>query len=75
MKKAVCVGPMKIEIQDTPIPVPSPKQVLIETKACGLCTTDVYRISGKDPTASFPNEKIGHEPNGVVVEVAEALHA
>ncbi|MBM3242798.1 zinc-binding dehydrogenase [Candidatus Poribacteria bacterium] len=73
MKKAVCISRLKIDIQDAPIPVPAPRQVLIETKGCGLCTTDIYRISGKDPLSSFPNENIGHEPNGVVVEVGKEV--
>ena len=69
MRKAVVVEPNHIEIVEAPIPRPSPTQVLIETRAVGLCTTDLYVISGKDPDAAYPTELVGHEPNGVVVEV------
>lgn len=73
MRKAIAVEPNHIEIVEVPIPTPSPTQVLIETRAVGLCTTDIYVISGKDPDAQYPNELIGHEPNGVVVEVGSEV--
>ena len=73
MRKAIVVEPNRIEIIEAPIPQPSPTQVLIETRAVGLCTTDVYAITGKDPDATFPTDRIGHEPNGVVVEVGREV--
>jgi L-iditol 2-dehydrogenase len=73
MRKVVVVEPNRLEIVETPIPKPSPTQVLIETRAVGLCTTDLYVIAGKDPDATYPSELIGHEPNGVVVEVGSEV--
>lgn len=69
MRKAVVTEPDRIQIVEADIPCPSPTQVLIETRAVGLCSTDVYVMTGKDLDAKFPTELIGHEPNGVVVEV------
>lgn len=48
----------------------SPKQgeVLVEIKASGVCHTDAYTLSGKDPEGLFP-AILGHEGAGVVVEV------
>jgi len=73
MRKAVVVEPNRIKIVKADIPQPSPTQVLIETRGVGLCTTDLYVISGKDPDAKYPTELIGHEPNGVVVEVGSEV--
>lgn len=73
MRKAIAVEPNRIDIVEAPLPRPSPTQVLIETRAVGLCTTDIYVISGKDPDARYPNELIGHEPNGVIVEVGSEV--
>ncbi len=73
MRQAVVVEPNRIEIVEAPIPEPAPTQVLIETRAVGLCTTDLYVISGRDPDATYPTDRIGHEPNGVVVEVGREV--
>jgi threonine dehydrogenase-like Zn-dependent dehydrogenase len=73
VRKAIVAEPNRIEIIDVPIPTPSPTQVLIETRAVGLCTTDVYVIRGKDPEVTYPTDKIGHEPNGVVAEVGSEV--
>jgi L-iditol 2-dehydrogenase len=73
MRKVICVEPNRLEIVEAPIPGPSPTQVLIETRAVGLCSTDLYVMSGKDPDATYPTDLIGHEPNGIVVEVGSEV--
>ena len=73
MRKAVVAEPNRIEIVEVPAPRPSPTQVLIETRAVGLCTTDLYVIGGKDPEVTYPTDRIGHEPNGVVAEVGSEV--
>ena len=47
-------------------------EVLIEIKATGICHTDAYTLSGKDPEGLFP-AVLGHEGAGVVVEVGEGV--
>jgi S-(hydroxymethyl)glutathione dehydrogenase/alcohol dehydrogenase len=47
---------------------PKKGEVLVEIKATGLCHTDLYTLSGKDPEGIFPSV-LGHEGAGVVVEV------
>jgi L-iditol 2-dehydrogenase len=73
MRKVIVVEPNRLEIVEAEIPKPSPTQVLIETRAVGLCSTDLYVMTGKDPDATYPTELIGHEPNGVVVEVGSEV--
>lgn len=44
--------------------------MLVEIKATGVCHTDAYTLSGKDPEGLFPSI-LGHEGAGVVVEVGK----
>lgn len=46
----------------------------MEIKATGLCHTDAYTLSGKDPEGLFP-AVLGHEGAGVVVEVGPDVHS
>ncbi|MGD1854883.1 MAG: S-(hydroxymethyl)glutathione dehydrogenase/class III alcohol dehydrogenase [Leptolyngbyaceae cyanobacterium] len=46
---------------------PRSGEVLVEIKATGVCHTDAYTLSGKDPEGLFPSV-LGHEGAGVVVE-------
>jgi S-(hydroxymethyl)glutathione dehydrogenase / alcohol dehydrogenase len=58
--------PLRIETVD--LEGPRGNEVLIELKATGVCHTDAYTLSGKDPEGLFP-AVLGHEGAGVVVEV------
>ena len=51
---------------------PKAGEVLVEIKATGICHTDAYTLSGKDPEGLFPTI-LGHEGAGVVVEVGEGV--
>ncbi len=53
---------------------PQAGEVLVEIKATGLCHTDAYTLSGKDPEGLFP-AVLGHEGAGVVVEVGPDVHS
>jgi S-(hydroxymethyl)glutathione dehydrogenase/alcohol dehydrogenase len=58
------------------IEVEGPKQgeVLVEIKASGVCHTDAYTLSGKDPEGLFP-AVLGHEGAGVVVDVGPGVRS
>lgn len=47
---------------------PKSGEVLVEIKATGVCHTDAYTLSGRDPEGLFP-AILGHEGAGVVVDV------
>ncbi|MGF1566937.1 MAG: S-(hydroxymethyl)glutathione dehydrogenase/class III alcohol dehydrogenase [Nodosilinea sp.] len=51
---------------------PRQGEVLVEIKATGICHTDAYTLSGKDPEGLFP-AVLGHEGAGVVVEVGPGV--
>ena len=53
---------------------PRAGEVLVEIKATGLCHTDAYTLSGKDPEGLFP-AVLGHEGAGVVVEIGPDVHS
>jgi S-(hydroxymethyl)glutathione dehydrogenase / alcohol dehydrogenase len=56
-----------LEISEVDLEGPRPGEVLVEIKATGVCHTDAYTLSGKDPEGLFP-AIMGHEGAGVVVE-------
>ncbi len=61
-----------LTIETVQLDGPQAGEVLIEIKATGVCHTDAYTLSGKDPEGLFP-AILGHEGAGVVVEVGEGV--
>ena len=59
-------APLTIETVD--LEGPRAGEVLVEIKATGVCHTDEFTLSGKDPEGIFPSI-LGHEGAGVVVDV------
>jgi len=62
--------PLSIETVD--LEGPRRGEVLVEIRASGVCHTDAYTLSGKDPEGLFPSI-LGHEGAGVVVEVGAGV--
>ena len=61
-----------LTIETVQLDAPKAGEVLIEIKATGVCHTDAYTLSGKDPEGLFP-AILGHEGAGIVVEVGEGV--
>ena len=61
-----------LSIETVNVGTPKDNEVLIEIKATGICHTDAYTLSGKDPEGIFPSI-LGHEGAGVVLEVGKAV--
>ena len=53
-----------LRVADLPDPNPSPGQVLIEVKACGVCRTDLHIVDGELPQPKLPLVP-GHQIVGV----------
>jgi S-(hydroxymethyl)glutathione dehydrogenase/alcohol dehydrogenase len=51
---------------------PKSGEVLVRLAATGVCHTDAYTLSGKDPEGLFPSV-LGHEGAGVVEEVGAGV--
>jgi len=73
MKAAVLnSAPGQLDIEDVQIASPGPREVLIETKAAGLCHSDLHFMEAKYP---YPLPAVlGHESAGVVAEVGSDVH-
>ena len=63
MKAAVWNGPYNLSIQEVPCPTPSEGEVLIRTKAVGICGSDLEIYDGRF-TQCKPPLTIGHEGGG-----------
>ncbi|BFM39077.1 S-(hydroxymethyl)glutathione dehydrogenase/class III alcohol dehydrogenase [Synechocystis sp. LKSZ1] len=61
-----------LSIETIQLEGPQTGEVLVEIKATGVCHTDAYTLSGKDPEGLFP-AILGHEGAGVVVEVGPGV--
>jgi len=73
VKAAVAFEPGKpLSIETVKLEGPCIGEVLVEIKATGVCHTDAYTLSGKDPEGLFP-AILGHEGAGIVVEVGEGV--
>lgn len=71
VKAAVALSPNQpLSIETIDLQPPQPGEVLVEIKATGVCHTDAYTLSGKDPEGLFPSI-LGHEGAGVVLEVGK----
>ncbi|AJI62826.1 alcohol dehydrogenase GroES-like domain protein [Francisella tularensis subsp. tularensis] len=60
--------PLSVEIVN--VALPKDNEVLVEIKATGICHTDAYTLSGRDPEGLFP-AILGHEGAGEVVAVGK----
>jgi S-(hydroxymethyl)glutathione dehydrogenase/alcohol dehydrogenase len=57
-----------LEIEQVEVAGPEKGEVLLQIKATGVCHTDAYTLSGKDPEGLFP-AILGHEGGAMVVDV------
>jgi len=61
-----------LEIVELDLEGPKEGEVLVEIKATGICHTDDFTLSGRDPEGLFP-AVLGHEGAGVVVDVGPGV--
>ena len=73
VQAAVAFEPGKpLRIETVQLEGPKAGEVLVELKATGICHTDAYTLSGKDPEGLFPSI-LGHEGAGVVVDTGPGV--
>jgi L-iditol 2-dehydrogenase len=77
MKALVVLEPNHFEIQEVPVPVPGPDQVLARVRAVSICGTDAHLVRGDYPgfwPPSFPFIP-GHEWAGDIVAMGPGAAA
>jgi S-(hydroxymethyl)glutathione dehydrogenase/alcohol dehydrogenase len=63
-----------LEIEEIDLAGPREGECLVKLAATGVCHTDAYTLSGKDPEGLFP-AVLGHEGAGVVQEVGPGVRS
>src|SRR3954463_13769007 len=70
------VGPLRVEIEDAPMPAPGPKQVRVRLEGCGVCASNIPPWEGRE-WFKYPMEHgaLGHEGWGVVDAVGSEVRS
>ena len=74
MKALILKEYNKLAVEDVPIPVITPDEVLIRVKACGICGSDVHGMDGSTGRRR-PPIIMGHEASGVIETVGDRVSA
>jgi L-iditol 2-dehydrogenase len=72
MKALVLKEYKKFSCEDVPAPAPTPDEVLISVKACGICGSDVHGMDGSTGRRR-PPIIMGHEASGVISQVGSSV--
>ena len=59
-------------LRDVPCPEPGPYEVLIKTKTCGVCRTDLHIVDGELPHPKLPLI-LGHQVVGIIEKVGNLV--
>jgi L-iditol 2-dehydrogenase len=70
MKAAILQRPKEFLLQELPMPELRPDEILVRTKASGICTSELDMWEGKAIGLEFPRF-IGHEPSGIVEAIGK----
>jgi 2-desacetyl-2-hydroxyethyl bacteriochlorophyllide A dehydrogenase len=68
MKAFLATAPQTLEYVEQPIPEPTANEVLVKTRAVGICGSDIHLFRGDHPYTTYPMI-FGHEASGVVEAV------
>ncbi|MFH1341743.1 MAG: alcohol dehydrogenase AdhP [Pseudomonadota bacterium] len=60
-------------IEDVPVPVPGPGELLVKVVACGVCHTDLHAADGDWPVKPSPPFIPGHEVAGIVAALGAGV--
>jgi len=62
-----------LTIEDVPMPVPGPGELLVKVVACGVCHTDLHAADGDWPVKPSPPFIPGHEVAGIVAALGAGV--
>jgi len=69
MRVATYYNNNDIRIQNTPIPEITEDEILMQTKACGICGTDILEWYRRNSAPLV----LGHEVSGVIIKIGESI--
>jgi len=73
VKAAICWEPQTpLAIEEIDLEGPRAGECLVRLVATGVCHTDAYTMSGRDPSGLFP-AVLGHEGGGIVEETGSGV--
>ena len=72
MQVLVTHAPRKMTFEERSKPEPGPGEVQVQTRAVGICGSDIHLYTGTHPYGTYPNV-FGHEVSGLVAEVGEGV--
>lgn len=74
MKLAMVHGPNDVRLDDVPMPVPGPNDVVVRVAVCGICGSDLgYARAGGLPLGAGEPLPLGHEFSGMIDSVGSAV--
>lgn len=65
MKAFLATAPQTLELVEQPIPEPAMNEVLVKTRAVGICGSDIHLFRGDHPYTTYPMI-FGHEASGII---------
>jgi S-(hydroxymethyl)glutathione dehydrogenase/alcohol dehydrogenase len=75
VQAAICWEPRRpLEIDHVDLDGPRSGECLVRLAASGVCHTDAYTMSGRDPSGLFP-AVLGHEGAGVIEEIGPGVRS
>ena len=73
MTAAVYQSPGVITVEERPVPVPGPEQILVQVHHCGICGSDIHQL--RDGWGFKPGAVAGHEWTGTIAAIGEGVDA
>jgi L-gulonate 5-dehydrogenase len=70
MKAVVTFAPRTMAFEERPEPIPRAGEVIVRTKAVGICGSDIHLYRGDHPYTTYPMV-FGHEASGLIEAVGE----
>jgi L-iditol 2-dehydrogenase len=69
MKVAYYYNNSNVKVELEPVPNPGPGEILVQTKACGVCVADTmeWYLTNRAPLS------LGHEPTGIISKLGEGV--
>jgi len=71
MSAAVYQSPGVITVEERPVPLPGPDQLVVRVHHCGICGSDIHQL--RDGWGFKPGAVAGHEWSGTIAAVGELV--